>query len=67
MNNEIIKLILEFKKASDKLQHALHYDKNNEEYCGMEEERERIESFCLSYDDHLALNKLKDRFKTDNR
>ncbi|MBX4390495.1 hypothetical protein K4H03_30900, partial [Mycobacterium tuberculosis] len=58
MKKEIMKRIWEFKKASEILQLALNYDKNGEEYRGMEEVRERVEKFCLGYDDHMALNNL---------
>jgi hypothetical protein len=63
MAEDVVRLINEFKKASDALQHALHYDHSNTPYDGLEEYRERVETFCLGYDHHLALNNLAEKFK----
>ncbi|MCY8549376.1 hypothetical protein MOD25_05600 [Bacillus haynesii] len=60
--HRIEKLIRQYKEASDALQHALNYDENGEEYKGNEELRERVESFCLSYDEHIILRRLGDKF-----
>lgn len=60
--HRIEKLIRQYKEASDSLQHALNYDENGEEYKGNEELRERVESFCLSYDEHIMLCRLGDMF-----
>lgn len=62
MNEEIIKLIQEYKKASDKLSYTLEYNQQGETYKGLEEYRERVQTFCLSYDEHIMLNELTKYF-----
>lgn len=56
---EIIQKIDNYKNASDELMESLN------ELGSGRELADRIESFCLSYDEHLMLNHLRDQLKNE--